>query len=263
MSEFTRQILDSLLPSGAVWSPKFEGDLDKYLDGQADNYDPILTFLRSLSEIRNPSTTPLLEELEREYGLAKNDSLTEAQRRAFLESFIFGAEDSGTPEDLERRLQDAGFDVFVYANDPAQDPLVILDQAFRMVAGGSNAFAGRQDAFARRQGGELIVNGDKFKQVPDYLTTAGGPNSSAGNSSFIAGKFDEVTSVKIEYVVPSNPGDWPLIFFIGGPATFDIDGKILAIENIIQPAELRNEFLKIILRYKPLYTWGVSVVDFV
>lgn len=263
MSVFTRKIINALMPEGIVWTPKFDGDLDKYLDGQSDNYDSILAFLRQLSKIRDPLTTPLLEELEREYGLSKNDSLTEDERRAFLQSFVFNSEDSGTPEDLERRLQDAGFDVFVYANDPAQDPAVILDQAFQMVAGGPNAYAGRADAFAKREGGELIVNGDKFKQVPDYITVANGGTAFAGNASFKAGVFNSIRSVKIEYVIPTDPGDWPLLFFIGGAVTRDIDGKIIGIEKVLQPKELRNEFLKIILRYKPLYTWGVSVVDFI
>jgi len=263
MSSLTRKILNSLFPEGAAWTPKAGGDFDKYLDGQAENIDGIVSILSDLSTIRDPLKTKLLDDLEREYGIAKNASLTDIQRRQFLQAFIFGSQENGTDEELQRRLRDAGFDVFVYPNDPAQDPLVILDQAFRMVAGGQNAFAGRVDAFARRQGGELIVNQDQFKEVPDFKVTAGGTVSFAGNIAAFAGSFSGTVAEKIDYVVPANPKDWPLLFFVGGDAEFDIDGRITSLETVLQPKELRNEFLKIILKYKPLHTWCISVVDFV
>ena len=263
MSNLFRKIINSLLPEGAVWTVAEDSDLDKYLDAQADNYDDIFKTLSDLSKIRDPLLTPLLEELEREYGISLNENLTEQQRRDFLFAFAFASDEGGTREELQERLQEAGFAVQVHANDPAIDPLILIDQVFRMVAGGQNAFAGREDAFARREGGELIVNGDKFKEVPDWLSVAGGPNSSAGNASLVAGRFNELIKTKIIYQIPADPGDWPLIFFIGGDATRDIDGKITAVDTIIEPAELRQEFLKIILKYKPLHTWAVSVVDFI
>lgn len=262
MSKLTRDVLNSLLPKGSVWTPFTNSDLDKFLEGQADNYDQVLNRILDLSNIRNPELTPILEELEREYGISKNESLTEAQRRAFLNSYIFGSQGNGTPDDMEQRLQDAGFDVQVHTNDPAQDPQVILDQQFKMYAGGPNAYAGRPDAFARRVGGELIVNGDKYRQSPMYKSVAGGSSAYAGNASMFAGSFEETETLKIEYPVPTNPADWPLLWYVGGDATRDIDGKITSIEQILQPEELRNEFLKIILRYKPLHTWCISVVEF-
>lgn len=246
-----------------MWTVEKGSDFDKYLDGKSDNYDPVVDFLSLLSKIRDPLKTPLLEELEREYGISKNENLTEAQRRAFLREFAFSSDEKGTREVLEEKLNNSGFSVQVYANDPAVDPQVVLDQAFKMVAGGANAYAGRVDAFARRQGGELIVNGDKFKEVPKYLSIADGQFSYAGNNSMFAGSFNTLESVKIEYPVPTNPADWPFIVFIGGDATFNMDGKITYIEPILQPQELRNEYLDIILKYKPLHVWIVSVVDFV
>lgn len=263
MSEFTRDLLNSLQPPGIVWTPNSGSDSDKLTEGKAENIDPVLEYLSGLSKIRDPLQTQILEELEREYGISKNDSLTIDQRRAFLNSYIYGSAGNGTADDLQRRFADAGFDLLVHTNDPATDPLVILSQQFQMVAGGQNAYAGREDAFARRVGGELIVNGDKFTERPLYTVVAGGQNAYAGRSDFFAGAFDELQTLPIEYPVPSNPNDWPFIFFLGGPATRDIDGKITSIDQIIEPKELRQEFLKILLRYKPLHTWCVSVVNFI
>lgn len=262
MSDLTRRILDSLFPKGAAWTPRADGFYDKYLDAQAENIDPVVDFLGLLSKIRDPQKTFLLEELERESGTSKNSSLTEQQRRDFLSSIISRSEENGTPEELQRKLQDGGFDVQVHSNDPATNPLVILD-AFGMTCGSANAFAGNEMAFAKRGGAELIVNGDKFKKVPNYTVVCGGANAYAGRPDFVAGVFDGLLTEKIEYSSPTKSGDWPFIFFIGGDAIKDIDGKIVSIETIFEPKELRNEFLKIILKYKPLYTWVVSTVNFI
>lgn len=261
MSGFTLRMIKSLLPSGPAWRAKSGGDMDNYLKAQADNYDSTLLFLKSLSKVRDPLSTPLLEELEREYGISKNASLTEAQRRSFLASIVTRSKENGSPEELQRRLQEGGFDVQVHPNDPAIDPIIILD-AFGITAGSSKAFAGNAAAFCKRGGAELIVNGDKFRTVNNYIAVAGGPNASAGNTGFVAGIFDGVLTEKIEYQSPSNPKDWPLIFFIGGDATKDGD-KITSVETVFESKSLRNEYLKIILKYKPLHVWAVSTVNFV
>ena len=105
MSKLTRRILDALLPEGIVWEVESGSDLDNYYQAQADNYDPILAQLGDLAKIRDPLTTPLLDELEREYGISKNENLTDQQRRNFLFSFAFAADENGTREELEHRLQ--------------------------------------------------------------------------------------------------------------------------------------------------------------
>lgn len=262
MKDFLKDVITATMPKGAVWTPVIQGDFDKFLDGQADSHVDIYEFLSLLSKIRDPQNTPFLKDLEKEYGITGNESLTEQQRRDYLESIISRSQENGTPEELQRRLQEAGFDVQVHANDPANDPQVILDQVFRMVAGGSTAYAGNEQAIASRVGGELIVNGDKFRQVPNYIVQAGNSFAFAGHQDFLAGRFDGLSRKKIVYQVPTDPADWPLLFFIGGDATKDIDGKIIKVDVIEQPIELRSEFLKIVLKYKPLHTWAISVVDF-
>lgn len=263
MSDFTRKIINSLLPEGSAWNPAFQEGMDLYFAAQADNKDSIVILLRSLAKLRDPLLTPILEELEREYGIVKNASLTEQQRRDFLQAFIFQSVQNGTDEEMQERLTEGGFIVQVHTNDPAVDPLILLDNNFAITCGNPNAVCGNQSAFARRVGGELIVNGDKFRQVPNFTVVCGAPTSVAGNEDAIAGVFDGLNEQKIEYTIPTNPKDWPMVWFIGGDATKDIDGKIISIDNVIEQAELRNEYLKIILKYKPLHTWVVSLVDFV
>lgn len=263
MSDLTKKILISLLPPGSAWVPSSGGDYDKLLDAFAENVDNPREFISQLSAIRDPLTTPLLDELEKEFGVTKNENLTEEQRRNYLNSLVFPSEENGTDDDLQSRLQSAGFDVQVHVNDPATDPAILLENSFQMVAGGANAYAGRQDAYARRVGGELIVNGDQFLQVPNYIAAAGNQNIVAGNQNAAAGVFDGINLEKIEYKIPTDPADWPLIFYVGGDVTRDMNGFITSLETVILPIEIREEFLQLILKYKPLHTWAVSTVNFV
>lgn len=263
MSDFTRKIITSLLPPGTAWEPAIESDFDKFLDGKALNYDDIKNFIDKLSSLRDPLETSLLDELEIEYGVTKNDNFTDAQRRQYLNSLVFSTKENGTPDDLEKRLQDAGFPVQIHSNDPATNPKILLNENYQMIAGGPNAYAGREDAFARRIGGELIVNGDQFQQKPNYISVAGSANAFAGNTNFKAGMFNELIKLKIEYDIPEDPNSWPFMFYIGGNVTRDINGFIIDLERVILPLSVKNEFLTILLKYKPLYTWGISVVDFI
>jgi len=263
LSDLTKRILISLLPPGSAWNPVKDGDFDNFLNAFALNIDAPKEFLSQLSMIRNPLKTPLLDELEIEFGVTKNDNLTEDQRRQYLNSLIFPSEENGTDDDLESRLQGAGFDVQVHTNDPATDPAILLENNFQMVAGGANAYAGRDDAYARRVGGELIVNGDQFTQKPNYTAVAGNQNIVAGNQNAVAGVFDGLILQKVTYEIPTNPSDWPLLFYIGGDVVRDIDGFITELETVILPIEIREEFLQIILKYKPLHSWAISTVNFV
>ncbi len=153
MSDLTRAMLDDFLPPGPVWEPEELAEFDLLLEGIADNMEVVRVFLSTLSEIRNPNLTIILADLEREYGIPTNLLLSESTRRTRLAELVFGVDGNGTEDDLQTALRNAGFDVFVYQNDPAVDPAIFLEQDFQMVAGGGNAFAGRADAFAGKVGG--------------------------------------------------------------------------------------------------------------
>ena len=172
MSEIFKSVFEVLLPRGSAWTPAPGKDFDKLLDGMSSNWQPILEFLEQLSFIRDPFRTPYLSDLEKEFGILTNENIDESIRRASLATIMFTRNRTGSEDDLEKSLRDAGFDVFVYQNDPAVDPALFLDQFFQMVADGFNAYAGRSDAFAGRVGGELLVNGEIIEQFPNYLMSA-------------------------------------------------------------------------------------------
>lgn len=260
MSDLTRAMLDDTLPPGPIWEPEDDGDFDLLLDGIADNLEAQRLFMSTLSDIRNPLKTTMLSDLEREYGIPTNLLISEATRRIRLAELVYGRSSNGTEDDLQTALRNLGFDVYVYQNDPAVDPAIFLSQAFQMVAGGGNAYAGRADAFAGRAGGELLVNGAIFTTTKVYTSGAGsGFYAGTGHG---AGEYDDLIIEKIEYTIPTDPDDWPLVFFVGGAVTRDGSGALLTIDNATVDGTREDEFKSIILRYKPLHSWAALIVTF-
>lgn len=255
-------MINSLLPKGPIWEPKEGGFYDKLLDGLASGAEYVRADLDDLSEVRNPNTTQVLTDLEREYGFTPNPTnLTEAARRARVSSRKYNLNRNGGLDHLQNALDAAGFDVLVHANDPAVDPAIFLAQAFQMVAGGANAYAGVPGAYASSVGGELLVNGDLVYQIPGFLSQAGSMN--AGGENHWAGFGEGVTQVPVQYDIPTSPDDWPLVFFVGGEATRDaLTDELTNIDLGSVPNQRKTEFQQLILRIKPIHTWAALIVNY-
>jgi len=137
-----------------------------------------------------------------------------------------------------------------------------LATVYQMVAGGFNAYAGRTDAFAGSSGGELVVIGDIYTNNNLYLAHAG--NMWAGNAKSVAGYFEVSLSEKIIFPIPTDQNSWPFVFFVGGNATRDgITGVLTAIERVNIANERRAELLRIILKFKPMFTWCGLLVNYI
>lgn len=262
-NELMKQVLESLLPPGDIWAAEQGADFDLLLEGKALTFEETRSFLECLAHIRNPNLTPILSDLEKEFGILTNNNLSEEIRRTRLAAQVFFIDSNGSEYDLQKQLRDAGFDVYVYQNNPAIDPAIFLDQSFQMVADGGNAFAGRADAYAGKVGGELLVNGDIFTQTAAYLMQADGDNAFAGNGDAVAGRFDEFIQEKIEYSIPTNPEQWPLVFFVGGEATRDPGtGELTDIELAEVDLTREEEFKRTILKFKPIHSWAGLIINY-
>jgi hypothetical protein len=279
-----RQIINALLPSGQFWEPETGGDYDNLLDGMAANWNGLTAFLSELAYLRDPARTPILSDLEREYGIIPVTLSTEAQRRERLASFMFRRTKAYTAEALQLKLRDAGFaDVFVHQNSPAVDPSFFLDESFSMTAGGTlpggnEAQAGEPEAICQSLGGSLLVNGEVLENTPAYTnqcssSDAWNPSHGIGlddsplcGDDVYAGDLDgyRVSSEKTDlYEVPANPGYWPMVFFVGGPALRDpVTGALTQIQLYNVPSQRKSEFRRTILMFKPLGTWCGLVVTY-
>jgi hypothetical protein len=130
-----------------------------------------------------------------------------------------------------------------------------------LLPGGNDAQCGEPEAYCGRVGGELLVNGEVFEQQPNYTVLCGEADAQCGEADALSGQYDSITLIPIEYNIPTVAGYWPLIFFVGGDAIRDpVTSELTDIEIAGIPIERRQEFRRLILRYKPMSTWAGLVV---
>lgn len=258
-----KKFVDLVYPRGPAHEPKEGGSMDLFREGIADNIDVIRDDVKNTAFIRTPDKTTIFDDLEREYGITSNINLSLSERIEILEASRFKKATTGNDDDLQTILDNSGFALNVYNNSPdgpAVDPAIFLDQNFQMQAGDlTNDFAGQDEAFAGRVGGQLLVNGDIFDQRPNFF---GAGEVFAGNKNAVAGFHTKLIQTLIEYDIPTDPKDWPLVFFVGGAATFAGDGSLLTIEQGQVPSPQEMQLKRIILKFKPLFTWCGLIVTF-
>ncbi len=236
MSEM-KAVYEALLPDGAIWQPKTGGDFDNLLAGIGDNAQVVYEFLDSIASIRDPRKTPILSDLEKEYGVLTNTDLTEAERRTQLVGIKYAKPDTASDDLVQDKLRAAGFDnIVVTSNDPAIDPDLIS--------------------------GELLVNGPIYiEQKPGYLAQANGDNTFAGNALAIAGYFLNIERTAHIYEIPDLWRYWRFIFFVGGAASGWPGSPAIATYNV--DANREQQLKTLILKYKPLHSWCILVVNYV
>jgi hypothetical protein len=264
MSDLLRTVINKCLPPGSAWKVAPDSDLDNLYDGAAENWEIIRLFLADLKNIRDPQKTSYLDDLELEFGVVDNGTLTEQERRDRLEPIMFNRDVTGTIDDMQAALDGSGFGMLVHNNDPPVDPSLFIDEDFYVYCAGDDAFCGNENAICGSAGGFLIVNGDITIQTPDFDILAGGQNAFCGNQLAICGSFIGTLSTPVLYDVPDNPGYWGLIFFIGGAATRDpVTDEITAIASVQIPIDRRDELIRLIVKNKPLHSWCGLIVEFV
>lgn len=258
-----RAVIDALLPEGQIWAVEDGADLDALFDGLADSLDADYEYLADLARLRNPLLTPILDDLENEYGLSPNASLTEETRRARLLAAKTARSSDGTLEFLQDTLQLAGFNVTVYANYPPVNPALFVTFDPSVIFGNEDALFNGTGALFGGARGYLLVNGPVYENQQ-----------------------------LVEYESPADPGYWPLVFFIGGAATRTDEyvvsaaicgnasaicgttaavasppepnsGAITQIETVEIPISRKEEFNRLIVKFKPMFSWAGVVVNFV
>jgi hypothetical protein len=283
------EIIEELLPDGPIWTPAPGEGLDQFIEGMAAGEVTVYDFLKQLAFVRDPYLTAVLSALEREYGIVPNTALSETFRRLYLAAIKYSRVGNGDRDFMQDKLHQAGFtNVFVYENSPRVNPANFFGGPFLMYAGDTLSQAGEVGAVAGGFEGELLVNGDLFLSIIDYLTRAGDTLSQAGEPEMQAGNFAGTIREPITYELPVDTVYWPAVFFVGGPATFAPDtgaemyagdtlsqagepaaqaglfnGQLTAIDFADIPNERRDQFRRLILKIKPLHSWAVLVVNYV
>lgn len=226
----SKQTLIALLPPGSLWIPADDEDFDKLLDGMAANIEIMREAGDSLAFIRDPQLTPVLDDLEKEFGLAFDPSLTDQERRNRALSAKTANKGDGTDTFLQTKLQESGFDLQVHSNDPPIDPDLILDNGFTAYCGFDTSVCGNDNAVCGQDASSLVVNGI----------------------------FDDT------FLIPVSSDYFHLIFFVGGDAVRNgVTDEIESISAGQVPISRQSELTRLIVKYKPLHCWCGLIVDFI
>ena len=114
MPSFMRTAIDLLWNKGPIHEPKEDGDYSNLRDGIANNIDSVRVDVKNTAYIRQPSKTPILDDLEKEYGKTGNKDLATATRISLLEVERYKKKTNATDEDLQDKLDRAGFNLNVF-----------------------------------------------------------------------------------------------------------------------------------------------------
>lgn len=192
-----KDVIRSLMPRGAAWAVRSGYDWDKFISGSGLNWGIMDDFMKSLGSIRDPQRTPILSDLEKEFGIIPQDSLTDQERRDNLDALKYQLARPGDLDGLQDLLTDSGFLCTVSKNNPKIDPtLYILDQ-------------------------DLLVNGDIV--IDQYkLWTMVANNTSpipagcpafAGHDNAHAGMYSAVQTTLKKFYIPRKSNvfvDWEM-----------------------------------------------------
>jgi len=181
-----KTVIESLLPRGSAWVAKSGGSFDGLIEGLADSYQNLRDGIDQIARIRDPEQTPILSDLEHEYGVVPDSSLTATERRDVLKGVVYAKPGMGY-DHLTNELHKAGFtDLFAYENDPLINPDFYTDGTWSAWCGGEDSFCGGEEAYC---------------------------GYASGGSGYILINNNSDDSSK---VVPEDDSTWHLVFFVGG-----------------------------------------------
>lgn len=232
-------LLQEVFPDSDLGAIDEVGDLAKLFEGMAEDYQAIYDVLMNLAHVRDPRLASLLSDLEREFGIVPDTSISDAVRRQMLAHVIYQRPTTASWKNLELALIDAGFsNLLVTQNNPMVDPSVV--------------------------GGDLLVNGTIYtSQSPAYYACMGSGIAYMGHSRAFMGYYLSDNKVAKTYTIPTGPPYWPwaFVFWVGGAASGWPGTPAVALANI--DAQRETQLKNLILKYKPAFTWCMLRVTFV
>lgn len=230
--QLSRSVIDALMPRGSAWTLEDDEGFDQLLNGIALNASHIRESLAGLARTRNPLLTSILHDLEREYGTIPDDSMDEQVRRQRLAAVQSARQGNGSADYLQSQLQQSGFDVQVHVNNPPIDPSLFILFAGASITGNEDALFGREGAMFAAKRGELLVNGPVYDNQE-----------------------------LVRYAIPPSQY-WPLVFFIGGNSSRDDTGALTDITDATVPISRKGEFIRLIVKYKPMHAWAGLLIRY-
>ncbi len=255
-SENWFKVIKDLKPPGRAFRLPFENDLYKFHKAQAEEPNRVCDFYVDVRDSGIPTMTMPADSLpdwESDLGLITNTSLTDDQRRERIIGKYYSVGGQG-PEYIQDRFQAAGFDVFVYENNPAAGArqYITLMNDFQLNDAQLGDFTDRIDP--RTLAGILYANPPIYTNRKDYLGSSLGDTNVEMND-FELGEFSTTLIEEFEYTIPTDSATYIFFWFLAGP------GGIFDFVNI--PADKQADFESLIFQLKPAHTWVIAQVNFI
>lgn len=235
-----------------------EGGLWQLIAAMQANDDELIEDMGLLAFIRDPLLTPVLDDLEKEYGLPNNTNITETDRRALLAAWVYDGRANGSASYLQDKLHEAGFtNLFVHTNDPAVDPDPFFDDPDQIYMGDTGAQMGEADVMCSNlEAGFMLVNGNQYFFEIDYLAFMGDTLQQMGEPEAMCGDYSGVSRELIDYPTEMIEEAWPFVFFVAAEdAVRDVDGFLTDIPYATVPREKITYAIQLIAKIKPLHSW--------
>ena len=243
------RLIKKLLPTGRAWRQvagiKVITDV---LGGIADEFEKVRAEALKLKDSIIPELmdSQFIPDWEQRFKLPPISNGTEQERRDRLAT-QWQNRGGQTREYIETRLQESGFDVYVYSGFYIADGFILGDGIL-----GDGVLEGITYP------GEILAL-PPCDQFASNVKTLG---------DFVLGDGDTLgvnrPRIIINYIDDSKENDsfcplpalrYKFVFYIGGP------GGIGDIADI--PASRYNEFRELVLRYKPARTWVFAFVNLI
>jgi len=191
-----------------------------------------------------PDTTTQIAKWENQFNIISSG--TEQVRRDRIAA-IWKAQGGQGLDYLQDIIQDAGFtDVFIHqwwtdtggGSFTTKDPFDYIDALNNPLPGG----------------GLLLVNKGPTVASPTYGVYLLAPDSDCGSIESECAHLEGFVFIPVEYVLPTDPDDWPFFIYVGGQtfpnhATLSLDDQ--------------TEFERLLLTYFPDQQWIGLLIDYV
>jgi uncharacterized protein YmfQ (DUF2313 family) len=250
------KVIKGLLSKGRAFKLPFNNPSYKFHKAQSKEPDRVCEYYTAVRNSGIPSIDMDIDSLndwESDLGIPINSSLTNDQRieRIIAKYYSVGGQGPGYIQD---RFQSAGFDVYVYENNPevgARQYTTVLGD-FQSGDAQLGDFTDRIDP--RSLSGYLLANPPIYINRKDYLGSQLGDTGSQ-MGSFQLGEFSKTLIEEFKYIISSDSSKYIFFWFLAGP------GGIYDIVNI--PADRQADFESLVYQIKPAHTWVIAQVNYV
>ncbi|WP_432633365.1 putative phage tail protein [Brachyspira sp.] len=263
------ELIKKLLPKSKLWKLLDTKYLNKFFRALTSLFDDVRKYIDSIYLDLFPDSTRSLELWEEQYAIINPDKSEEIRRNTIAMRW----KDKGGQSAyyMQKILQENGFDVFVYENNPITDPNSFLDNDDDQNQVIVNGFVPRvteirnvliccQDV-PREALVYCSADGKWFcgneEAISGYYKNDAGAKWFCGNDRAVCGYFENYIEFESEDDIPTNEKYFPFCFFVGGKVERDASGRITKMLAASIPFERLDYFRRLILSLKPAQTWCI------